>query len=295
MLWFFFALGGAVSQAVYAGMVKRLLTEKQIYPLAGFSFLFASLFLSGIVLILGVPSIGPGLAPAVLGTVAINIIATTLLFRALTKSDLCLCIPMLAFTPVFLLATSFLILGEVPTIAGAIGMLLVASGAYLLHLDLDVRGASGLKTPFQRLLRDRGVQSMLGVAFLFSISVNFDKQVVENSDPFFGSVFVFFLLALAFLSLSALHRRDERSSKSAIPSLLFLAYPTVGLVLASEIVMINFAYTMAIVPYVISIKRLAIVFSVLFGLLIFHERFSWARVLGAIIMVAGAGMIAIFG
>lgn len=295
MFWFLFALGGAVSQAVYAGMVKRLLTEQQIYPLAGYSFLFASLFLSGTVLIVGVPATGPGLAPAVLGTVIINIIATILLYQALSRSDLSLCIPMLAFTPVFLLATSFLILGEVPTPAGALGMVLVASGAYILHLDPVVRGPATLTTPFRRLFSDRGVQSMLGIAFLFSISVNFDKQVVENSDPFFGSATVFFLLALAFLSLAALDRRGKRNTVPATPFLLSLAYPAVGLVLASEIIMINLAYTMAIVPYVISIKRLAIVFSVLFGLLIFHEEFSWGRIPGAIIMVAGAGMIAIFG
>ena len=40
--------------AAYAGMVKGLLTEKQIYPLAGFSFVSASLFIFGIVLILAV-------------------------------------------------------------------------------------------------------------------------------------------------------------------------------------------------------------------------------------------------
>ncbi len=295
MLWFLFALGGAVSQAVYAGMVKHLLTEKQIYPLAGISFLSASLLLSAIVLFVGVPVTGPGLLPAVLGTVIINIIATILLYRALSRSDLCLCIPMLAFTPVFLLVTSFLILGEVPTPAGALGMVLVTSGAYILNLDPVARGPAALAIPFRRLFSDRGVQSMLGVAFLFSISVNFDKQVVENSDPFFGSVLVFLLLALAFLILAALDRRGKKDIVPATPLCLLLAYPAVGFVLVWEIVMINLAYMMAIVPYVISVKRLAIVFSVLFGLLIFQEEFSWGRILGALIMVAGAGMIAVFG
>lgn len=295
MLWFLFALGGAVSQAVYAGMVKHLLTEKQIYPLAGISFLSASLLLSAIVLFVGVPVTGPGLLPAVLGTVIINIIATILLYRALSRSDLCLCIPMLAFTPVFLLVTSFLILGELPTPAGALGMVLVTSGAYILNLDPVARGPAALAIPFRRLFSDRGVQSMLGVAFLFSISVNFDKQVVENFDPFFGSVLVFLLLALAFLILAALDRRGKKDIVPATPLCLLLAYPAVGFVLVWEIVMINLAYMMAIVPYVISVKRLAIVFSVLFGLLIFQEEFSWGRILGALIMVAGAGMIAVFG
>ncbi|RQD82784.1 MAG: hypothetical protein D5R96_03875 [Methanocalculus sp. MSAO_Arc2] len=295
MLWFFFALGGALSQAVYAGMVKSLLQERHPYVLAGFSFLSASFFLFASTMIIGPPPLGPDLFPAVFGTVLINIIATILLYQALTTSDLSLCIPMLAFTPVFLLATSFVILGELPTLLGACGMLLVATGAYLLHLDTGAGRIATLMTPFLRLSRDRGIQSMLVVAFLFSISVNFDKKVVENSDPFFGSMIVFFLLATAFLFLATVRHTGHIRTNQEVRIRPLMAYLAVGVVLACEIIMINLAYTLNIVPYVISIKRLAIIFSVFFGILLFQERFGWGRIIGAAIMVIGAGTIAIYG
>ena len=52
---------------------------------------------------------------------------------------------------------------------------------------------------------------------------------------------------------------------------------------------------MAIVPYVITIKRLAIFFSVLFGGLLLHERHISTRLTGAVVMIAGAIVIGVWG
>ncbi|HIH27329.1 MAG TPA: DMT family transporter, partial [Methanoregulaceae archaeon] len=204
MFWFAFALAGALSQAGYNLAVKVLLRTVRPFPLAGFSFLSGSLVLFAISFITGIPDTGPGLLPAVAVTVAINIGATVLFYRALVTTDLSLSVPMLAFTPVFLILTSFLILGELPSPAGAAGILLVATGAYLLNLEYRDGSPCSLTGPFLRLRRDRGIQAMLLVSFLYSISVNYDKRVVEESDPVFGSAIVLLLLGAAFLILAAL-------------------------------------------------------------------------------------------
>jgi drug/metabolite transporter (DMT)-like permease len=457
VIWIVFALVGALSQATYGMSVKVLLRRVSPYSLAGTSFLSASLVLLAVAVLRGIPPLRPDLPVAVAVTVTINIVATVLMYRALASTDLSLCMPMLAFTPVFLILTSFLILGELPTVTGAAGILMVACGAYLLNLEYVEGRPAGLSTPFRTLRWDRGVQSMLVVSFLFSISVNFDKQVVENSDTVFGSVIVFLLLGLAFLVITATAgrrsgrygagpvrgspagpcsdirddhravrgggdtmnrcdpgmitssdrpgRRDsggerhgvddsgvsvreghgddtrkasldeilgndagrvpsgeghgddtrnaalderpgndagrvpsgqghgddtrkgsldeilgddagwvpsgqghgvdagvggdvDRRDSSSRPSRhipVILACPLVGLVLALEVVSINTAYTLAIVPYVITIKRLAIFFSVLYGGLLLGERQLGGRIVGAMVMIAGAAMIALFG
>ena len=59
------------------------------------------------------------------------------------------------------------------------------------------------------------------------------------------------------------------------------------------IISIYFAYLQAIVPFVISIKRLSVVFGVVLGGLIFHEKHILTRVAGALIMVAGSALIAL--
>jgi len=69
----------------------------------------------------------------------------------------------------------------------------------------------------------------------------------------------------------------------------------VGMVLAVEGISINIAYTMAIVPYVITVKRLSLFFSVLFGGLFLHEQQIRGRMFGALVMIMGAVVIGLWG
>jgi hypothetical protein len=53
------------------------------------------------------------------------------------------------------------------------------------------------------MVRNRGSWYMLIVAFLFAISINFDKIAMLNSDPFFGMALTVMSIGIAFLLLSA--------------------------------------------------------------------------------------------
>jgi len=304
MFWFPLALLGAISQATYSFSVKVLLRWIPPFFLAGYSFLTASLVLFSLILASGIPPLGPGLVPAVAATVIINTVATILFYRALSTTDLSLCVPMLAFTPLFLILTSFIILGEIPSPAGAAGIFLVAAGAFLLTQKSGHGQSASLLTPFLTLRHDRGVRSMLIVAFLYSLSVNYDKEVVINSSPLFGSALIFFLLAIIFLLIAvstgttcsfAAKEPDPVPSHPPFPYSRFFTYGAVGMILATEGISINTAYTMAIVPYVITIKRLSIFFSVLFGGLLLHEQYIRGRMLGAVVMITGAVVIGLWG
>ena len=59
-------------------------------------------------------------------------------------------------------------------------------------------------------------------------------------------------------------------------------------------IFINLAFTMQIVPYVISIKRMAILVSVIFGGVFFHEKNMIRRISAASLMVLGSALIIIF-
>ncbi len=307
MFWFPLALLGAVSQATYSLFVKVFLRWISPFYLAGYSFLAASLILFPVVFFSGIPPLGEGLVPAAVATVTINTVATILFYRALSTSDLSLCVPILAFTPVFLILTSFLILGEIPSPAGTAGILLVTIGALLLTQQSGQGQSASLLTPFRTLRHDQGVRFMLIVAFLYSLSVNYDKEVVINSSPLFASAFILFLLGIVFLLIAFLMRTKSSSAarESGRPdpapaplpftcSPVFI-YGAVGLILAVEGISINTAYTLAIVPYVITIKRLSIFFSVLFGGLLLHEQHIRGRMSGALIMIAGAVIIGLWG
>ncbi len=288
MMWFLFALGGALGSAIYYFLIKKFLGRIDKYMLASGAFLSASLLLLLVTGVRGVPPLGDDLAPAVLASGVVNVAAAVLYYRAFELTDLSLALPMISFTPVFLIGTSTIVLQETPGIYGVVGIFLVVAGTYILHMTAHHRGFGA---PFRAMLRDKGVLYMLVVAFLFSISGNYDKLVVINSDPVFGQALKWLFVGSAFLGIS-LVRGDDWSivGRNHIPR--FLA---AGSVLAIGNILINVAFTLQIVPYVISLKRTSILFTVILGGTLLREERTIQRALGAAIMVAGAVLIILYG
>lgn len=284
MTWAIFAILGAFFTATYYASIKRLLRDINQYVLASGVFLSCFLMLFLVSIIKGFPEIGPAFYSSVSATVILNIIAVTLYFKALRITDLSLAMPVIAFTPIFLIATSFILLKELPTIFGVAGIFSIVIGSYILHLNKE---KSHFLDPFKEIFRNRGIFYMLIVAFLYSISVNFDKLVVLNSDPIFGSSMIYLLLGLSFLGISSVKSRDTKTTYRRNLLKFFL----LGVILALVAITINIAYTMQIASYVISLKRLSILFSVFYGGLIFKEKNIPKRILAALIMLAGAILI----
>ncbi len=287
MIWVIFAIIGAFVDAAYFVLIKKLLKNVDQYVLAGGTFFCSFVLLSLISLIKGVPEIGPGFYSAVLITGVLNVISTILCFEALKITDLSLAVPMLSFTPLFLIFTSFIFLKEFPTICGILGIFLIVVGSYVLNTTTD---SKKLFDPFKQMFRDKGVFYMLIVAFLFSISANFDKLVVINSDPFFGSSMVYLLLAVSFLAISFKKSRNVNLTYKEN----FFSFFLIGLIIVIGTVAVNIALNMQIVSYVISLKMLSILFSVLLGGLIFKEDNIIKKSLGALIMLAGLILILLF-
>lgn len=288
MTWYLFAILGAFFAATFLMLLKKLLKDINPYILASGIFLSTFLIMFLISIIKGIPEIGPLFYFAVLGTAAFNVIANILLFKALKITDLSLVAPIQAFTPAFLVITSFIMLREFPTAIGLGGIMLIVVGLYILNVN---ESRSHLLAPLTMVFRNRGMFYMLIVAFLFSISSNFDKLVVLNSDPIFGSSLAFFLVGMSFLIISL----SKKSQVSKVYRQHIHKFFFVGAILAISIIAINIALTMQIVPYVISLKRLSILFSVFFGFLIFSEKHIMSRIVGAIIMISGTVLIIIFG
>ena len=123
MLWIFLALLGAVTNAGYFIIIKRYIATLDPKVLTGVGFTCGGLLLLAFSAIRGFPVIGQDLYPAVAVTAVLNIVSLALIFKALSSTDLSLSIPMLSFTPVILIGTSYLLLDEVPSLAGISGHL----------------------------------------------------------------------------------------------------------------------------------------------------------------------------
>ena len=137
MLWILFAFLGAFSESLKDVFSKKALNSiKNIdeYVAAWSMRFFALPFLLSLLLFVEIPVIGDGFWSALLVSGGLNTITTILYMKALKLSDLSVTVPMVTFTPLFLLVTSPLIVGEFPGVFGVFGIILIVMGAYMLNI-----------------------------------------------------------------------------------------------------------------------------------------------------------------
>ena len=134
MIWFILTILGALFDAAYYASIKKFLKDIDQYVLVSGTFLCSFIIMLAISLLNGIPVIGPGFYPSVLATWVLNIIAVTLYLKALKITDLSLSVPIMSFTPLFLIFTSFFLLGEFPTVFGLLGIFLIVIGSYILNI-----------------------------------------------------------------------------------------------------------------------------------------------------------------
>jgi drug/metabolite transporter (DMT)-like permease len=303
MFWAFLAGIAACTNATYFIINKKFLEQLNAYRLAAAGFLCSGIILLILSYIHGIPVIGPGFTGAVLVSTLLNIIGTILIFRALSSSDISLSIPMLSFTPLFLVGTSAFFLGEFPSSVGILGILVIVSGSYILNTDA---GHKRVTDPFRAMVSHPAVLGILIVAFLYAVSINFDKIVLLNTDPYFGIGVECLLLGCSFsvIAVTEWYGYLPPFLRAPVPlramdgvqnpaPLWYLAVAGIlgGSLIAVEVVAINTAFLLQIVPYVMAIKRMSILLVVLYGTLIFHEKEIARRIAGAGLMVLGAILI----
>ncbi|RMH69169.1 MAG: EamA family transporter [Gemmatimonadetes bacterium] len=284
MLWLIFALLTAVFNSLKDLFSKRsLLRDVHPYLAAWSHNVFALVLLIPTLWVDGIPNIHPPFWRAFVVSGFCNVLAIILYMKALHASDLSLAAPMITFTPLFLLLTAPLVVGEFPTRTGLMGVLLIVSGAYLLNRQ----PGRDIGAPLRAIVSDPGCRWMLLVAILFSISATFDKVGVQNSSPVFWSTSISILMGLAIFPLTF---RTGSIRQLTQPYYLTLLIP-IGVLSGLTLICQMSAIQLTLVAYVISIKRASVILSVLYGGLILGEKGLKQRLVGAVIMVAGVILI----
>ncbi|MCK5108033.1 MAG: EamA family transporter, partial [Nanoarchaeota archaeon] len=206
--------------------------------------------------------------------------------KAINQSDVSLAIPLMNISPILLLLTSFIILGELPTTFGLIGILLIVIGAYTLNIK---QRKEGFWQPFKELVKHNGAKHMLTAIFLWAITANFDKIGIRGSSPLFWSwaliVYISLGLTIVMIIKSKNFMQDIKSNfKILIP---------MGLMNGISSVCHMTAISLTLVSYVISIKRTSSIMVVIMGALLFKEKGLKERLWAVIIMVLGVVMISL--
>jgi uncharacterized membrane protein len=286
MLWPIFALSAAVFASLKDIFSKHGIKQANLdeYETSWSLKFFSLIPLLPLLLFIKIPHLGNYFWIALFIGGGLNTLTSILYMKAIKHSDLSLTIPMITFTPLFLLITSPLIVHEFPNIYGLIGIILIVFGSYILNLKERHRGYFA---PFKALIKENGPKLMLLVAFIWSITSNIDKIGVKNSSPIFWAVAnaIFWAITLSTIMLI-----KSRKSIKYVPVNLKVLIPIgifEGLAAVTQMTAIN----LTLVAYVISIKRTSAIISVLSGYFIFKEKGIRERLIGVIIMVAGVILI----
>lgn len=217
----------------------------------------------------------------------INTAAAILYHRAISKGDISLVVPMLSLTPLFLLVVSPLIVGEFPTAKGLIGIILIVVGSYLLNVNLKDKG---IFFPLKSLMKNKATRYMLIVAFIWSISANFDKKGIEASSVLQYILFInlFVTIGTTIFSISK-GKFSLQSVWLERKNLLF-----VGVLTSMGYFVHMTALSLTLVAYVIALKRTAGMITVILGYLFLKEQNIEERLLGSAIMFIGILFIVLF-
>ncbi|MFQ5646176.1 MAG: EamA family transporter [bacterium] len=285
--WIWLGLVCAFSSATSDALSKKAFKHHHVWLVAWARLLYILPLLWVGFLLEGVPSLDSTFWAVSLSALPLELAATLLYYKALEISPLSLTIPFLALTPVFLIATAFILMGELPTFIGTGGIFLIALGAYLLNLS---PGHKTVWDPLKAIGREKGSIYMILVAFIYSITSALGKIAVQHATPL---SFIAVYFTLLTVMLGAVVYQKDRSGFSRVfsaPGRFGLIGFFFGLMLLSHF----YAIRLTEVAYLISLKRLSLIFSIGYGYLFFRETNIRSRLLGASVMFAGAVVISLW-
>ncbi len=288
MSWLLFALLAALSESFKSLVSKQSLREVSPYWVAlSACAIPIPLLLGWLIISPSSPSLGPNFFPALVVGGSLNVWALYVFMRALRDSDLSVSVPFIAFTPIFLLATSPVLVGDVPTLQDVLGILCIVCGAYTLHIRL---AHQHLWAPFQAIARQAGPRRMLLVAVIYSVSSNFDKIGVQQSSPLVWALAITTFMTLGYLGIFRWLTGGATAFTGGprFIGMLFL----IGLFQGIGLIVHNHAMSIGPVPSVIAVKRSSILFASIWGFMFLREGHARERLSGVLLMVLGVGIMA---
>ena len=283
-MWVLYALLSAFSFATADAFSKKALQQADERIVAWVRLLFACPFLIGLLVFISIPPLDGTFWVIILILIPLELAALLLYIRAIKVSPLSLTVPFLSLTPAFLILTGWLMLGEAVDLPGIMGIGLIVSGAYLLHIHTF---REGWTVPIRAIFREPGSRLMILVAVLYSITSVLGKIAILHSSPTAFGIIYILVLAVAFSPVvfltSRLHLPQLKTHGGS-----FLA---IGFFEASMVFFHCLALSQAQVVYMIAVKRTSLLFSVAYGYLLFQETHFRQRIAGSLLMLAGVAIV----
>ena len=218
-----------------------------------------------------------------------DVFGNMFLVKSLKTIDLSVFGPMNSYKPVFAIIFSTLILGEIPSLAGVVGVCVIILGSYFLSIQPGSK-QNRIKNTF----KSRGIMYRFLAIALTAIAAVFSKKVILLSSPLITLIY-WSVIGLPFSVILLLKTKpnwkneiSHISNSKWLFGLLFFSF------LALQLLTL-LTFEKVFVGYSLALFQLSSLISVFFGFHFFKERNLKYRLIGALIMVLGALLIMIYG
>lgn len=288
MHWLTLTLISAISLAAADALSKKYFQGCSGWELLLLRFGVPGLMLLPVAWLQPIPSVPMAFWGGMALLVPLELAAMWCYMVAIRDCPLYLTLPYLAFTPVFNVLTGYLVLGEMVSLVGFFGILMVVGGAYLLNLEhFRYRSWRGWVAPLRAIFHERGSRLMLLAAAVYSLTSVFSKQVMGYVTPLSFGPFYFVVLGMVVIIIVSLRSPRSLCLLRQRPAPLL----AVGGLMALMVVTHFLAIALVEVAYMIAVKRSSLLFGILFGALLFGERHVARHFLAGGLMIAGVALI----
>jgi drug/metabolite transporter (DMT)-like permease len=288
MMWVGYALLSAFALSTVDALSKKRLgalrAPQEFYLVAWARLVWATPLLLPLFWLLPHPPLDGVFWRTIAAMVPLELLALVLYVKALQRSPLSLTLPFLSLTPVFLLGTSAVILGEMPTPLGVAGVVCIVLGAFLLHLRA---WREGVLQPLRLIWREPGSRYMIATALIYSVTADLGKRAILHSSPLAFGLIYFAVLSVAFLPVVVL-----TVGWRGVAAIRRREFAPIGLWEALMIIAHVLAIVQTNVSYMIAVKRTSQLFGLAYGAWWFGERQMAQRWLGTLVMLAGVALTA---
>lgn len=218
-----------------------------------------------------------------------DIFGNMFLVKSLKTIDLSVFGPLNSYKPIFAIIFSVFLLGEIPTFGGVSGVVVIIAGSYFLNYY-----QGGEKYSIVKIITDKGLIFRFLAIALTSIAAVFSKKAILLSSPMitliYWSVIGWPISVLLVMRLNLNWKSEINQIKNYKWKfvLLFISFFTLQLLTL-------LTFEKIFVGYSLALFQLSSLISVFFGFLFFKERNLKYRLIGSIVMVFGAILIALQG
>jgi len=290
MLWLIYALTAALLTAACSIFQKKTLFKEHamefstvlalfnmVLALPFFFFVdFSSLILKPLVYMF---------FASILAAVAFLLIA-----KAVRHMEISSVSPLLIMGPGLTAFLAFVFLGEKLTATEISGICLLLIGAYIL----ETKEIKHLLEPLKVFKESRYIHFILIALILYSITSLFDRIVLAhyNLTPETYIAFIHIFLAINFFIMLAFFHDGIKGIKHGIKTAWRPILIISVLVISYRFFQAN-AVKLARVGLVVSVKKISVLFTVVLGGEIFHEKNLVKKTIASVIMILGIILIAI--